>query len=144
MEVYQILIIISIFCLVIEIFTPLFLFASIAVGLLFSAYGSYVDYSLTNQVYGFVIGSGLSFIFVKPLFKKYAYNKDVRRMNQDVMIGKIGVVTSKIDNVSNQGSVRIDGVNWKAFSINGDIIEENQTVKIVDIDSIVLHVIKNE
>jgi membrane protein implicated in regulation of membrane protease activity len=144
MEVFQILIIISIFCLVIEVFTPLFLFASFAVGFLFSAYGSFADYSLTNQVYGFVIGSGLSFIFVKPLFQKYAYNKDVRRMNQDVMIGKIGIVTSKIDNIANEGLVKIDGVNWKAFSVNGDIIEINKTVEIVDIDSIVLHVIKNE
>jgi membrane protein implicated in regulation of membrane protease activity len=65
-------------------------------------------------------------------------------MNQDVMIGKIGIVTSKIDNIANEGLVKIDGVNWKAFSVNGDIIEINKTVEIVDIDSIVLHVIKNE
>ena len=56
MEPFQILIVIAIFCIVIEVFTPLFVFASFAVGFLFASYGSYMDYSSTNQIYGFVIG----------------------------------------------------------------------------------------
>ena len=143
MEPFQILIVVAIICVIIEVFSPLFVFASFAVGFLFASYGSYMDYSSTNQIYGFVIGSGLSFVLVKPIFQKYAYNKDSRRMNQENIIGRNGIVVSEIDNNLNKGSVKIDGVNWKAYSVNGDIIKENENIKVVEIDSIILHVIKN-
>ena len=143
MEPFQILIVIAIVCVIIEIFSPLFIFASFAVGFLFASYGSYMELSFTNQIYGFVIGSVLSFILVRPIFQKYAYNKDSRRMNQEIMIGRNGIVVSEINNNLNKGSVKIDGVNWKAYSVNGDIIKENESIKVVEIDSIILHVVKN-
>lgn len=143
MEPFQILIVIAIVCVIIEIFSPLFIFASFAVGLLFASYGSYMELSFTNQVYGFVIGSVLSFVLVRPIFQKYAYNKDSRRMNQEIMIGRNGIVVSEINNNLNKGSVKIDGVSWKAYSVNGDIIKENESIKVVEIDSIILHVVKN-
>lgn len=143
MEPFQILIVFAIVCVIIEIFSPLFIFASFAVGLLFTSYGSYMEFSYTNQIYGFVIGSVLSFVLVRPIFQKYAYNKDSRRMNQEIMIGRNGIVVSEINNNLNKGSVKIDGVNWKAYSVNGDIIKENESIKVVEIDSIILHVVKN-
>ena len=143
MEPFQILIVFAIVCVIIEIFSPLFIFASFAVGLLFASYGSYMELSFTNQIYGFVIGSVLSFVLVRPIFQKYAYKKDSRRMNQEIMIGRNGIVVSEINNNLNKGSVKIDGVNWKAYSVNGDIIKENESIKVVEIDSIILHVVKN-
>ena len=58
------------------------------------------------------------------------------------MIGRTAIVVEIIDNKKNKGRVKIDGDIWKAISFDDSILEVNEKVVIIQIDSIVLTVKK--
>ena len=58
------------------------------------------------------------------------------------MIGRSAIVVEMIDNKRGKGRVKIDGDIWKAISLDDSIIEVNEKVVIIQIDSIVLIVKK--
>lgn len=139
MEIYHILIILGILSLVIEIFTVLFFFASVAVGFFLSAFGNYFEYSTENQIYLFTIGVIVTFFAIRPLFNKIAYNADHTKTNKENMINKVGIVVNKVGDEFNPGLVKLDGDTWKAIT-NGEEIEKNTRVRIVDVNSIIITV----
>ncbi len=140
MEVWQILITISIIAFIAEIFTTGFISGSIGIGFLFSAIGNYFGLDTTWQISLFAFGVILTFFLIRPVINKYGYGKNKIKTNQDALIGKSGIVTQQINNKKNTGRVKIDGDDWKAKSTNDEIIKIGAMVKIVAIDSIVLTV----
>lgn len=124
--------------MIIEIFTFSFFAASVAVGFFISAIFNYAGFNNEWQIYSFSIGVIVTFFAIRPLFNKIAYNSDKKATNQNAMIGKTAVVTENIDRDKGTGLVRLDGDIWKAKTYGEDIIEINQEVEIVNIDSIVI------
>ena len=141
METYHILIILGILSLIVEIFTITFFFASLSVGLFLAAFGNYFEYTTENQIYLFSIGVVVSFITIRPLFNKIAYNTDDKKTNKENMVDKVGVVIKKVGNELNPGLVKMDGDIWKAITHEGEI-EENARVRIIEINSIILTVVE--
>jgi membrane protein implicated in regulation of membrane protease activity len=43
-------------------------------------------------------------------------------------IGKVAIVTEKIDNVRGEGAVKLNGLEWSARSIDDSIIEKDTLV----------------
>ncbi len=72
--------------------------------------------------------------------KKYAYTKKSVKTNAGGLIGRIGKVKEEINERQNTGCVAIDGDLWKSITVNGEIIEVGEKVRVVSIDSIVLTV----
>lgn len=62
--------------------------------------------------------------FVKKLVKK---NKN-QETNLDLNIGKVAVVTETIDNIRGEGTVKINGLEWSARSLDDSIIEKDELV----------------
>ena len=83
------------------------------------------------------------FIFMKPLAQKlFKSNEDDMILSKDSLIGKTGVVIKEINNLNSTGQVKVAGELWTAFSSDDEVIEENSTVIVEDIESIKLKVKK--
>ena len=75
------------------------------------------------------------------LYKK-GEKQDKIKTNTEALIGRVGSVSETIDNSSKSGRVLIDGDQWKALSYNNEIIELNDQVEVISIDSTIITVKK--
>ncbi len=138
METWHILISIGIIAFIAEIFTAGFIFGAVGIGLIFAAIGNYFALEIEWQILLFAFGVALTYFLIRPIMTKYGYGKDKVKTNQAALINKNGTVTEEIDPTNNKGRIKIDGDDWKAKSLNNEIIQVGTIVTVVDIESIVL------
>lgn len=69
------------------------------------------------QILVFLLVSMLLMIFTKPVAEKYL-NKDREKTNVDALVGRRGIVTVEIDNLSASGEVNLSGQIWMARTAN--------------------------
>ena len=144
MTIWQIWLLVAAAFVVIEIFTSGFAVACFSVGCVFGAILAACDLSLTWQFVAFAVGTFLSFVLIRPIVMKYLdkkTNNDNVKTNMDNVIGKIAVVTERIEE-GGYGRVKIDGDDWKALTDNGMSAEVGEKVRIISYESIVLTVKK--
>ncbi len=89
------------------------------------------------QIVWFVIISGVTLYFTRPLAKKYVNSKTVPT-NADRLIGMEGIVIERIDNLNGTGLVSIGGKNWTARSAGDEIIEKGAKVYAREINGVKL------
>lgn len=80
-------------------------------------------------LYQIIIFVALSFVLIlatRPLTKKMM-NKDIIHTNTDKLVGMIATVTKKIID-GEIGEVKVDNNLWRAISIDGISINENEKV----------------
>lgn len=138
METWHILVSIGVIAFIFEIFTAGFISASIGIGFLFAATGNYFGIDLKWQILLFAFGVGLTYFLVRPLITRFGYRNDKIKTNKDALINKPGIVTEEINPLKNSGRIKIDGDDWKARSLNNEIIQTGTSVSVIDIDSIIL------
>lgn len=97
--------------------------------------------NLLVQLILFFIVSILLLYFTRPIVMKYFNPKRVRT-NYEGVIGKIGLVKSKIDNLNATGLVVVDGQEWSARSSDGSILEPGDKVQVLSISGVKLIVTK--
>ena len=84
----------------------------------------------------FTITSILLLLLTKPFVRKLK-KKDIVPTNLDQVIGKVGVVTEKIEK-DGIGEVKVLGKKWSAYSDKE--VEENSKVKVLSINGVKLNV----
>ena len=84
----------------------------------------------------FTVSSILLLLLTKPFVKKLK-KRDVIPTNLDRVIGKVGVVTEKIEK-DGIGEVKVLGKKWSAYSDKE--VEENSKVKVLSINGVKLKV----
>ncbi len=84
----------------------------------------------------FTITSILLLLLTKPFVRKLK-KKDIVPTNLDQVIGKVGVVTEKIEK-DGIGEVKVLGKKWSAYSDKE--VEENSKVKVLSINGVKLKV----
>lgn len=89
----------------------------------------------------FVAVSAIAVAITRPLVKKMI-DKKAEPTNADMVIGKTGIVTEKIDNLAPSGLVKVNGAIWTARTADDSVIEENEKVIIKEIRGVKLLVIK--
>ncbi|MBQ6084074.1 MAG: NfeD family protein [Bacteroidales bacterium] len=144
MAEYQIWLLVAAVFVLIEIFTSGFAVACFSVGCVFASILAALDLSLTWQIVAFAAGTFLAFIFIRPLVMKYLdkrTNDSNVKTNMDNVIGKIAVVTERIEE-NGFGRVKIDGDDWKAQTEDGTAAEVGEKMRIVSFESIILTVKK--
>ncbi len=140
-EIWHIWIIFAVLLFILEIFTPAFLAASLAIGCIFAGIISSMDFGIKIQLLAFSIGTLVSFIGIRPFILKYGHKKSGDfKTNVDAVIGKIGKVSVTIDNSKNQGRIIVEGDDWKAETENDEILYAGEKVEILKVDSTVLTV----
>lgn len=95
------------------------------------------------QMFVFVVVSVILLTVTRPLLKKFTVKK-AQPTNIDLDIGKTAVIIETVDNSSDTGRARLNGVDWKAVSTDGSVIPEGSIVKIDDINGTKLFVTLTE
>ena len=87
------------------------------------------------QIAVFVIISAVCLTALRPLVRRHIAPK-LTKTNVDAVVGSTGLVTVAIDNVSAQGQVKLDAMEWTARSESGDAIPQGTLVKVVRIEGV--------
>lgn len=114
--------------LIAEMFTVTFFIMWFGISALFTALVSWlwID-SFTLQLLIFAIVSFLLVLFTRKLANKMS-GEPSRKITQDEIIGKTGVVTETILSDNSKGLVKMNGQVWRAVSEKGVEIERGKTV----------------
>jgi membrane protein implicated in regulation of membrane protease activity len=80
------------------------------------------------QVVIFVVVSGALLLSTRKLALKLLKKNKNQETNLELNIGKVAIVTEKIDNVRGEGAVKLNGLEWSARSIDDSIIEKDTLV----------------
>ena len=90
------------------------------------------------QIFWFVIVSVATLVLTRPLVKRYVDSRSVAT-NADRSIGRVAVVTERIDNLAATGAVKLDGVVWTARSTDDAVaIEAGERVTVRAIEGVKL------
>ena len=121
---------------IIEMATIGFLVFWLGIGALLAMVTSFITDSIIIQFIVFVTTSTLLLIFTRPLVNKFIKIPKEIKTNAYSIIGKKGIVISKINNVDGEGQIKIDGEVWSAKSFDEENIEKDTEVEIVEIDGV--------
>ena len=141
MEIWHYWIIAALLLFVVELFTQGFAVICLAIGAAGSAIGSACGLGFEMQLVVFAIVTLISIALVRPLLKRmFHIDKEKVATNVSAMVGRRGKVVVAIS--QDDGRVMIDGVDWKARSVDGGRIEVGTKVEVVKMESIILIVKK--
>ena len=108
----------------------------LGIGSLLAMVTSFFVESIIVQFVVFLVTSTLLIIFTRPLVNKFVKVPKEIKTNAYSIIGKKGIVTSKINNIEGSGQIKIDGEVWSAKSLDEEEIEKNTEIEIVEIDGV--------
>ena len=86
------------------------------------------------QILLFVAVSVVLLVFTRPLIRKTRVKPTPT--NADAVIGRGGIVTEAVDNLSAKGRAKIDGVSWTARSAAGEPIPAGTVIRVVRIEGV--------
>ncbi|MGB9770120.1 MULTISPECIES: NfeD family protein [Caldisericum] len=124
---------------IIEINTLTFFSIWFSVAAIISLIFNLLDFGITAQIVVF-IASSLALILsseflLKKKLKIIGYNY---KTNIDMIIGKIGVVTKDVKDISYRGEVLVEGRYWTAISEDGSVIEKGKKVVVTGVEGVKL------
>lgn len=107
------------------------------VGSLASAIASIFGMSFKAQIVIFIVVSIVLLLLTRPFVKKIVKPKN-SPTNADTLVGKVGVVIVKIDNISGVGRINIQGLDWAAKSNTEEPIPVGEKVIVNRIEGVTL------
>ncbi len=127
----------AVILLIIEILTLGLTSIWFAGGAVLAAAAAFIGAPLWLQMVLFIVVSCVLFFMTRPLAQKYL-NSHVEKTNVDAIIGQHGIVKEEIDNAEGKGLVIVNGVDWSAKSLNGEVIREGSQIVIHKIQGVKL------
>ncbi len=125
-------VVIGIICIIIEIFTPGFLFLSFGVGAILTGLAALIIPSITFQVLTFAFLTLIVFVLSRK-FSKKLISTDYEETNVKALVGKTGKVTRDIP-ANEKGYVKIGGEEWAAVSKDNSKVTKDTRVTVNDIE----------
>ena len=86
------------------------------------------EMNIAWQIVIFVILSVGTLFATRPLVKKLTAKPVDGKTNLDLNVGKTAIVVEAIDNIKEEGAVKINGLVWTARSEDGKNIDVGETV----------------
>ncbi len=133
---WQIWLVISGICIILEIITVGFFIFWFAIGALFAMLVSFFTNNLIIQTCIFLITSTLLIFVTKPFIKKFAVNNSEIKTNVYSIIGKTGIVIKDINPEEGLGQVKIDGEVWSANANTTSNISKGTKVEVKNIKGV--------
>ena len=93
--------------------------------------------NLLVEIILFLVVSLVLLYFTRPVVLKY-FNPQRIKTNYEGVIGKEAIVLVTIDNINAVGQVSVDGQEWSARSLDGDVLEKGSRVKVQGIAGVKL------
>jgi membrane protein implicated in regulation of membrane protease activity len=117
-----------------EIATLGFFLAPFAAGALLAAIISAVGAGDAITLAVFLVTSVVALTALRPLARSHRRMPAQLRTGTAALIGKPATVTERIDNLSNQGCVRLEGETWSARAYDDDdVYEPGARVQVIEI-----------
>lgn len=109
-----------------------------AAGALLAVLLSAVGLPLWVQIAVFVIVSLLLLYFTRPIAIKY-FNNERMKTNAESLVGENGIVIEPIQNLQEQGTVLINGMQWSARTAqDGIAVNRDTLVRVLRIEGVKL------
>jgi len=137
LDPWHIWIITGIILFIIEIFTPSFVAGSVGIGAIFGGIIAAIGLDINWQLITFAVFTAISFFAIRPIVIKLTKKNHIVT-NAQALIGRIGKVIQPIG--ENPGYVKIDGDNWRSFSIDNQEIPEGTLVEVIKLEGITIFV----
>ena len=133
---------IGVICMIIEIFTPGFLFMSFGIGAILTGLVSILGIGTSIQILIFAVITFILFLFLRK-FSKKLISESSEETNIFALIGKTGMVVKEIPE-DGKGYVKVGSEEWSAIAENGKKIEDGQKILVNSIEGNKLIVKINE
>lgn len=85
------------------------------------------------QLIIFTIFSLVLLVFTRPLLRRIM-KQGTSPTNTDRDIGKKAVVIDEINNNADRGRVKLEGVDWKAVSVDGRVVPRGTVVRVENVE----------
>lgn len=132
---WQVWLIISGVCFILEMLTVGFLVFWFGIGALFAMLVSLFTNNIIIQTTVFIISSTLLLFLTKPLVKKVSLSDKVKT-NAYSIIGKKGMVIREINPQKGMGQIKVGNETWSAKSFDDTIISEGTQIDIISINGV--------
>ena len=83
---------------------------------------------LVWQIIIFVVSSAALLASTRKLVQKLFKRNKNQETNLELNLDKVAVVTERIDNVREEGAIKINGLVWTARSLDDSVIEKDELV----------------
>ncbi|MCF7857833.1 MAG: NfeD family protein [Candidatus Cloacimonetes bacterium] len=132
LDPWMVWIFLGIICIIIEIFTPGFLFLSFGIGAILTGITAFLIDSIVLQVILFALITLFVFLLSRKLSNKFI-SKDYIETNVKGLIGKTGKVTQDIQ-PDEKGYVKVESEEWVAVAKKNVLIKKDSLVIVEGID----------
>ncbi len=135
---------IGIICMIIEIFTPGFLFMSFGIGAILTGLASLLINGIGFQILIFAVITFIVFLNLRK-FSKKLISQTTEETNIFALRDKEGLVTKEIPD-DGRGYVKIGGEEWSAISKDGKRITEATKIRVSSFEGkkLIVNVIEEE
>lgn len=116
-----------------EVFTAGFVLAAFGVGALAAFAAALLGLDLQWQLLVFVVISAISVVLSRR-FADRVTGKQPEGVGADRMVGKYGVVLTSIEPRVAKGLVRVEREEWRADSVDGQVIPADTVVQVVKLE----------
>ncbi len=129
--------------LIIEGFTATLVSIWFSIGAFAALVAEAIGVGVTGQILTFIVFSAISIAGLRKIaLRKSKENKS--KINLDRIVGQRIIVTETVDKAEGTGVAKINDVDWRIVSEDGEVIEKGETVTVKDIDGVKLVVKKVE
>ncbi|NOX60693.1 MAG: NfeD family protein [Chloroflexi bacterium] len=125
--------ILALFLFLAEIFTAGFVLAAFGVGAMGGALAALVGLALPWQILLFVMVSVIAVIYSRRFAERVSGEMSVK-VGVDRVLGQKAIVLETIDPLEATGRVRIEREEWRAESVDGQVIPAETVVEVVGVE----------
>ena len=96
-----------------------------------------------GEIIIFVGVSLISFFLMRPFIKKWTAKKEKTRGYIDNLVGKKGIVLTKVDSLQ-PGEIEVNGMTWTASTLTNETFEEGEVARVVSVAGTKLFIDKSK
>lgn len=85
-----------------------------------------------GEIIIFVGVSLISFFLMRPFIKKWTAKKEKTRGYIDNLVGKKGIVLTKVDSLQ-PGEIEVNGMTWTSSTLTNETFEEGEVARVVSV-----------
>lgn len=134
MEIWHLWMVGGIVLLVVEMFTPGFVAAAVAVGCLAAVLPAFLGAGPAWQLGALGVGTLAVFVGARPFLRTHLAPVDGYASNVDALVGRDGTVVEAGDGPETAPRVLVSGEEWRAVSASGEALVAGQEVTVVGVD----------
>ena len=129
---------------IVEIFTSGFILGLFGTACIAAALASTYELGIKGQFLVFVATTAILTLGLRPLAMRYLSRRRESETNVDALIGATGLVTERIDHLSNTGTVKVGNEEWRAVVEGELVVPEGKRVRIEKVEGCKLIVVPED